>query len=48
MSSDDYDDNRKLQPLHGSRTYIPSADEQFDVMGFPIDPDLGAEEEEEE
>ena len=29
---EDYDDNRKLQPEHGKRTYIPGADEQFDDM----------------
>lgn len=26
----DYDDNRKIQPKHGKRTYIPGAEEQFD------------------
>ena len=30
--TEDYDDNRKLQPMHGKRTYIPGADEQFDNM----------------
>jgi hypothetical protein len=39
----EYDDNRKLQPLHGKRTVIPTADEQFDAMA---DPDLDLEEEE--
>jgi len=47
---EDYDDNRKLQPIHGRRTYIPGADEQFDEMyreredGEEEEVDLGAEE----
>ncbi len=41
--SEDYDDNRKLQPAHGTRTFIPGADEQFDEMGLGADPDLDLE-----
>jgi len=43
--NDDYDDNRKIQPQFGTRKFIPGSDEQFDEMGFSIDPSLGAEEE---
>ncbi len=44
--NDDYDDNRKIQPQHGIRTFIPGSEEQFDEMGFPIEEGLGVEEEE--
>jgi hypothetical protein len=30
--SEEYDDNRKIQPTHGTRTVIPGSDEQFDDM----------------
>jgi hypothetical protein len=46
---EDYIDNRYVQPVHGKRTVIPTADEQFDDMYREREEgeDLGAEEEEE-